>query len=617
MIKPRTLRTLLILLILLILNLLMLTTADAGASTDPELEASYRFLISNRDQGGILYTATAATLKGKKLPLSYHDSPAYWGEHVCAQMDCAVIDSFDPITFALLPQKTKAGDLQTERINTHNGANIYDSATWQIAVMLGQQRNHFSLPAGEDAYSLASNQNLLLAAGHSGESQSTIMGETRAVSSGGVFIYNQQRITEPRQAYSYRMLPRTWLSPDPFTNTPYSHLISTTHLPVDNPAYQPGLVSWTDWKPITGENAWAFLIGPLQAAALHYRTDTTPAYVPFRDLAVTNALAMLPTFAAMQSALGAVYYAPAGTVANQGDQLVDPFFVSVENNLSLYAGIRLLEATLTTTSARDTSLSTSDQSAITTALTLCRAMLQGGTLDSGRTTKGLLHFFKNQAWKDGGFVQGGLANKPGSAASWQPILTPRAVDVNTWGIAVLGAETIDQWFAFGASFRAWQQLKAWGGYGKGIDILGVGFSDQDENGLDATGQYRQGILSVEWSAGAITMVRAMLKYYQILSPASPHYQAARALITTLKKDEQTMLTALSTLRSDTYASGHFSGTPRQYDQFFTLATKPYLYASRRYLIPFGWYANPIPSTCATAWMIMVANGYNPFIIGGR
>jgi hypothetical protein len=338
--------------------------------------------------------------------------------------------------------------------------------------------------------------------------------------------------------------------------------------------------------------------------------------VPFRDPALSNALAVLPTFAAMQAPIGAVYYAPAGTVANQGDQLVDPYFVAVENNISLYAGLRLLQTTLTTTAARDSSLTASDQSAIKEAVTLCRSMLEGGTIGPGRTTQGLLHFFKTQAWKDGVFIQGGLADRPGSEATWQPSLTPKAVDVNTWGVAALGPKTIDQWFGFGAAFRAWQQVKNWGGYGQGATLWGVGFSDQDGNGIDATGQYRQGILSVEWTAGGITMVRSMLGHYQAVPKSSSRHQEAQGIIATLRQDEQTMLAAMTKLRTDNYTDSGFPGTPVRYNQLFTLSTKPYLYASRRYMIPFGWYANPIPSTCATAWMIMVTNHYNPFLPNG-
>jgi hypothetical protein len=45
-------------------------------------------------------------------------------------------------------------------------------------------------------------------------------------------------------------------------------------------------------------------------------------------------------------------------------------------------------------------------------------------------------------------------------------------------------------------------------------------------------------------------------------------------------------------------------------------SKPYLYASRRYRVPFGWYANPIPSTASTAWVIIVADDFDPFEYGG-
>ncbi|QQG66476.1 hypothetical protein [Desulfobulbus oligotrophicus] len=588
--------------------------AVAGAGF-PHLDAGYRFLVSDRGQDGILYTATAGTLQGKQLPLSYHDSPAYWGEHVCSRTDCTVIDRYDPNTATLLPQDTPAGDLQTERVNTHNGINIYDGATWQIAVMLGHTRNHFSVPTGEHAYSLVSNQNLLLTAGHSGNSLHPVPDETRAVSRDTLFVYNNQPVHEPRQAFSFRMLPRAWLSPDPLAATRYGHLVTTVDLPDNSAAYQPGLVSWTDWKPITGENAWAFLIGPLQAAIIHY-TTTDQGYVPLSDPALTNALAVLPSFAALQSPAGGVYSAPSGTVANQGNQLIDPFSVSVENNISLLAGLKILQATLKTTLKKDSSLTQHSRKQLAQALTLSTTMLNGGNLAPDRQTRGLLAFFRDNAWQDGIFVQGGQLNRPDGTAVWQPNRSPKAVDVNTWGIAALGPATIDDWFGFGAAFRNWQNVKNWGGYGQGSTLWGVGFSDQDGNGIDSSGRYRQGVLSTEWTAGAITMVRAMLAHYRAVPALSPDHQQSAEMVMSLQQDEQSMLTALNRLRLDSYAAANFPGTPDRYSALFPLSTRPYLYASRRYLIPFGWYANPIPSTCATAWIFMVANGYNPFVPGG-
>jgi len=228
----------------------------------------------------------------------------------------------------------------------------------------------------------------------------------------------------------------------------------------------------------------------------------------------------------------------------------------------------------------------------------------------------LLAFFRHAAWQGGEFVQGGCADDPAAAAKWIPNLQPRAVDVNTWGIAALGAGRIDQWFGFGAAYRNWQQVKQWGGYGVGKTLWGVGFSDQDGNGIDAAGNYRQGILSAEWTAGAVTMVRELARHYRSLAPESPKHPVAQGYVEALDQEEQSMRTALDRLRLDTYPATAFPGQPQHFGQLFALQTRPYLYASKRYLIPFGWYANPMPSTCATAWMILLANHYNPFVHGG-
>ena len=254
--------------IVLLLQVLAVTSLAQARLPGSGLESSYRFLVSDRSAaGGILYPATAGKLKGRWLPLSFADSAEYWGAYVCRLPGntCPVTDSYDPHSYTLTPEKTPAGDLQTERVNIHNGANIYDAATWQIAVMLGQVRNGFSLPDRQDAYTLVSNQNFLLQEGYNGNSGHALAGKNRAVTAGKVYVYNNQVITDAKQAYTFRMLPRKWLSSDPFIGSPYADQIKTSGLPLQNPDYQPGTVTWTDWKPITGENAWAFLLGPLQA----------------------------------------------------------------------------------------------------------------------------------------------------------------------------------------------------------------------------------------------------------------------------------------------------------------------------------------------------------------
>ena len=189
------------------------------------------------------------------------------------------------------------------------------------------------------------------------------------------------------------------------------------------------------------------------------------------------------------------------------------------------------------------------------------------------------------------------------------------------------------WFGFGAALRNWQQIKRWGGYGEGATLWGVGYSELDGNGIDANGMYRAGILSSEWTAGAITLVRSLAAHYGRIAPQAPQHAEARGWLEELRRDEQSMLAGLGRLRLDAYRATPFAGKPPEYERLLPRqgATQPYVYASRRYAIPFGWYANPLPSTasgssrgttpplpstCATAWVIMLAAGFDPFGYGG-
>lgn len=600
---------------ILILSCLLAGVVNAANS---QLEDSYRFLVSDRAVGGVLYPATAGKLNGSALPLSFVDSPQYWGAYVCTQKEpCAVMDVYNPYTYTLTAQLNTAGELQTERVNVHGGSNIYDAATWQIAVMLGYVINHFDIPADGKAYALASAQNNLLKLGYNGNASEPLQNANRAATVGERFIYNGHVIGDIDHAYAFRMIPRSWVSVDPFQGTRYQSLLSMSRLIKEEPNYQLGSVTWTDWKPITGENAWAFLIGPLQAAYLQYMRNEHHQYIPFDEPAIQNALAVLPTFAAMQSRIGAVYYAPAGTVGNQGDQLVNPHQVSVENNVSLYAGLKILDATLHAELTYNKNLSESQKTTINTALSTIRIMIEGGQVAGTDPTEGLLRFFQKYAWRDNEFVQAGLANDPHQKDVWMAVTKPKAIDANTWGIAALGAKQIDRWFGFGASYKNWQQIKRWGGYGVGNTLWGVGYSDADGNGADPNGRYRQGVLSSEWTAGAINMVRNLIAHYQKTPNTSADYKASTEYVRSLKQDESAMLDALQKLRIDNYINEDFPGKPASYQDLMHQQLKPFLYSSKRYFVPFGWYANPLPSTCATAWAIMLADHFDPFGYGGQ
>jgi hypothetical protein len=149
----------------------------------------------------------------------------------------------------------------------------------------------------------------------------------------------------------------------------------------------------------------------------------------------------------------------------------------------------------------------------------------------------------------------------------------------------------------------------------------VGYSDADGNGMAPDGSYRAGVLSGEWTAGAIVMVRNMIRHYQAVPRGAPRAEQAQAFVAKLTADEDAMINGIQSLRYRKYLQADFPGKPRDYAQLIDepsspVPSDPYLYASRRYLIPFGWYGNPLPSTAASAWALLVADHYDPFGYGG-
>lgn len=42
----------------------------------------------------------------------------------------------------------------------------------------------------------------------------------------------------------------------------------------------------------------------------------------------------------------------------------------------------------------------------------------------------------------------------------------------------------------------------------------------------------------------------------------------------------------------------------------------YLYANKRFFIPWGWYANPVGATSSTGWAVLNDFLYDPFTLGG-
>ena len=561
--------------------------------TPPDLVNMVNLLISNKDQvPGLTYQGTVGSLNGLTLPLSYYSTADYWAKYVCtlAGNNCTVEDAMgvEPNNpWSLGPDaNAPGGDLQYERVNVNNGTNIYDAATWQIAMALAAKNG---IPGA--TFDLANNINNYLTNGYDGNAPSVAANANRGNVQPFVYYQTPGQNLQAQNSYFFRMVTRTWLSADPFmTNAAYLKQFITINPNTPLPSnYTLGQITWADWKPITGENAWAFLIGPLQAAFLQYGSA---GEIPLNSPAVQNALGAVSAFRAMQSPLGAVYYGPANMYGNQGG-VINPYEVSTENNASLLAGLTILQQILNAHGQPNSTIQT---------------LIYG---DNGATTAGILSYLKNNAWNPATqtFYQGGLANQPGQPA-FVPTAEPQAVDVNTWAVTVLGQPLIDSWFGAGTANTIWQKVKSWGGfYGPDNTLWGVGFSDQDGNGGGTFNA--NGILSVEWTVGAINMVKALMVQY---GPAHPAYAA-------LKADYENMLHHLSSLRTDqyaNYASAFPQGIAPTFNKLVPLQDNQlgFLYASKRYAIPFGWFANPLPSTCATAWMIMEYYGYNPFVLGG-
>ncbi|NNM60278.1 MAG: hypothetical protein HKM04_10765 [Legionellales bacterium] len=617
-------------------------TFESG-QTASDIQALVNFMTTSigslplrvrNNRSGLAYTGSAAlTINGKILPLSYYSSPAYWGEYVCTLPgnSCDVVDSYNSSNYTVNPAAGIAGDLQIERVNVSNGADIYDAATWQMAVQLAAI-NNVTGPGGELLTDIADNQTALLNYGSDGNADygngNVSSNQNRAATS--AFNYNGNQISVPSNAFYYRMVPGAWFAYDPLYGTDYAKIVAH-QFPSDNSAYKPGLITWQDWKPITGENAWGFLIGPLQTAWLSAQNNGQQ-YIDFHSLAVQNAINILYAFRHMQSQIGAVYYEPAGGEDNGGAP-VSPYNVSVENNASTLAGLKILKSVLVSELEHQANLSEENSTSIKQAIKDIDIMIYGGPMPSDshapyQSTAGLLSFFKNNAYdaENGIFYQGGSANDPNAEKTWLPTVEPKAVDVNTWGITVLGQPTIDEMFSFGAAYQMWQNVKQWGGYyGTDNQLWGVGYSDQDGNSSAHPGQ---GIMSTEWTAGAINMTRALITQYGVIANSSstsiytPEQKSqAASYITSLTSDEQSMVAHLNTLRTDQYgqSSSSFQDVaPPNYTKLISLQSGQlgFVYASKRYDIPFGWWANPLPSTTSVAWPVMLYYNFNPFTLGG-
>jgi len=115
-----------------------------------------------------------------------------------------------------------------------------------------------------------------------------------------------------------------------------------------------------------------------------------------------------------------------------------------------------------------------------------------------------------------------------------------------------------------------------------------------------TQQKKTEIWSGEWTWGAVFMTRRLSKEYE---QSKPDWSAD------LKKDYQSMIKHMQKEVVPCDDGVWCDGGLVQKDG-------SYLYANKRFFIPWGWYANPIGATSSTAWAVLNDFLFDPFILGG-
>ena len=179
-------------------------------------------------------------------------------------------------------QGSPGAQLQIERTNATLGTDIYDAACWQIALGLAASQDLQGFQA-TSLFNLASNTTQRL-----GPNVKAIRGNTSAL----------------------RLVGEDYWAQDPLWKTQYQGYITFSPPCI---RYKRGSITWPDWKPITGENAWAFFLGALQLDSWQYQSQ---GYIPFKSESIQNALYVLCAFSLMQSSICGFYYAPGGSEGN-------------------------------------------------------------------------------------------------------------------------------------------------------------------------------------------------------------------------------------------------------------------------------------------------------------
>eukprot|EP01123_Difflugia_compressa_P000736 TRINITY_DN10854_c0_g1_i1.p1 TRINITY_DN10854_c0_g1~~TRINITY_DN10854_c0_g1_i1.p1 ORF type:complete len:531 (-),score=76.73 TRINITY_DN10854_c0_g1_i1:21-1613(-) len=486
-----------------------------------------------------------------QMPLSYYAPADYWNtispdQQVPKEREITEAEIVPACANQLIqPGPLNAYQFVTERYLTTVGLNIYDGAVHSIAsALLGftdmaiQYETTIISPGKTCQFGDIRGDAPCKGVINSGEctdpNQSGACGFCYGSGS------NTDRTLPKTNAWSFRMISDYWLlqgTVDPRCPSIISGWI------------------WNDYRPILGENAWAFLIGPLQVAFIKYGSATS---IPDTDISITMGINFLASLPRMVTSVGGVSYSPKN---NMGFQNSDGGFdVSTENNVSLLAGLKMLKYVLVQKNIH------TDQFASLEYLI-------------GNVT----NFIKSSYSPSlGYFRQGGSYSASTGQFTWHTGSDTFAVDCQTWTISVIGPKTIDGWFGVGTTDMLWSNTKKIGGYNYlnwADSVDGLGFANNSDSQ----------VFSGEWSLGGVNMLR-------ILTQATGNSSYA-AEGSSIRDNVSLQLTNIITVNQIQYTAIN--------------------YANKRYWIPFGWWSNPLLSTASTSWAVFIDSNFNPLYFGGK
>jgi hypothetical protein len=296
---------------------------------------------------------------------------------------------------------------------------------------------------------------------------------------------------------------------------------------------------------------------------------------------VQLAISVLPAIMALQSPLGSMYHCPEGTKMFPPDE-DEATNVSNENNFSAYAAFKALLFILN-------EYYEGSDAVLDKAKDNCKDLIEG--LDSWFSQ----YLLPSKLAGEDVISQGGHVTFDGKY-EFQDGEQGFAVDCQTWGLLVVGAEKFDKWYPVTNAYAVWQATKKLAGFFKKGEIAGVGYTVPADNKTTVNE-----IWSGEWTWGAIFMCRRLARDYMKMGKTT--------WATSLMSDAASMVKHMNTSVIPCDDGVWCDGGLVQSDG-------SYLYANKRFFIPWGWYANPIGATASTGWAVFNDFNYNPFQLGG-